>query len=334
MIGYYIHHHGQGHRTRAQSICAVLDTPVTALSSAPLPDADCFADVICLARDDDGGPPRNPTANGVLHWAPLLERGLGTRMSQVAGWIESVRPRLMVVDVSVEVTVFVRLLGVPVVVMAMPGIRTDAAHRLGYQLAEHIIAAWPQQMYDPVWLREFAHKTTFVGGISRFDGRERDDTPSPGLPRVLVLSGTGGSDLSMTDIRLCARRHRGYRWQALGVPGTPWVADPWPQLSSADVVVSHAGQNAVADIAAARRPAIIIAQPRPFDEQQATAAALADKGLAVSVPQWPAVTAWPHLIDTAVTLGGHRWPFWQTAGAAARAAAVIDTLAMQFETSR
>ena len=33
MIGYYIHHHGTGHRSRAQSICTHLDAPVTALTS-------------------------------------------------------------------------------------------------------------------------------------------------------------------------------------------------------------------------------------------------------------------------------------------------------------
>jgi UDP-N-acetylglucosamine--N-acetylmuramyl-(pentapeptide) pyrophosphoryl-undecaprenol N-acetylglucosamine transferase len=333
VIGYYIHHHGQGHRTRARSIFSALTTPVTALSSAP-PNADCFADVMCLARDDEGDPPRNPTANGALHWAPALDGGLRSRMSSLASWVDAVQPSLLVVDVSVEVAVFARLLGVPVVVMAMPGIRTDPAHRLGYQLAEHIVAAWPQEMYDPMWLRECADKTTFVGGISRFDGRERDDTTHSGRPRVLVLSGSGGTDLTRDDIRLCARRHPEYQWQALGVPGTPWVDDPWPQLSGADVVVSHAGQNAVADIAAARRPAVIIPQPRPFDEQHATATALAEHGLAVSVPRWPTVTAWPHLIETALTLGGHRWGRWHTDGAAARAAAVIDSLAKQSESTR
>ena len=54
-----------------------------------------------------------------------------------------------VIDVSVEVATLLRLLGVPVVVVAMPGERVDAPHTLVYQLADHILAAWPQDLYVP-----------------------------------------------------------------------------------------------------------------------------------------------------------------------------------------
>ncbi len=55
------------------------------------------------------------------------------------------------------------------------------------------------------------------------------------------------------------------------------------------VIVAHCGQNAVAEIAAARRPAILVPQHRPFDEQQAMAEALRHGGLPVDVlDAWPA----------------------------------------------
>ncbi|MHA4849983.1 glycosyltransferase [Rhodococcus sp. MSC1_016] len=327
MIGYYIHHHGHGHRMRASSISAQLQSPVTTLSSAPPPPAGRFADSIALARDDRGSDPVNPTADGALHWAPTHDTGLRTRMARIVSWIDATRPDLVVVDVSVEVAALVRLLGVPVVLIAMPGERTDAPHHLGYQLADHIIAAWPQNLYDPRWLREFAHKTTFVGGISRFEGRAVTAPDRSVQTRILVLSGAGGTSLTMDDIRHCAHEHRNYRWQALGIPGAPWAEDPWPHLCGCDVVVSHAGQNAVADIAVARRPSIIIGQPRPFDEQVETARALGNAGLAVSIPRWPETSKWPQLVDRALALGGDRWVRWQTSGAAARAAAVIDSVA-------
>ena len=70
-------------------------------------------------------------------------------------------------------------------------------------------------------------------------------------------------------------------------PSTRWVEDPWPLLCAADVIVTHAGQNAIADVAAARRPAVVIAQPRPHDEQLSTAQALHAAQLAVVHRGWP-----------------------------------------------
>jgi UDP-N-acetylglucosamine--N-acetylmuramyl-(pentapeptide) pyrophosphoryl-undecaprenol N-acetylglucosamine transferase len=98
-------------------------------------------------------------------------------------------------------------------------------------------------------------------------------------------------------------------------------------LCAADVVVAHAGQNSVADIAAARRPAIVIPQDRPFAEQDATAAVLTRERLAVVEPHWPEPSRWPALIARARHCDGGRWERWQTSGSAARAAAVIEEVA-------
>lgn len=329
MIGYYIHHHGHGHRTRAASICARTSEPVTALCSAPLGRfADVFADVVELPRDDESvDTAEDPTAGGLLHWVPRHDRGLRERMAALASWVATARPRLLVVDVSVEVAVFARLLGVPVVVVAMPGERTDTPHRLGYRAAEHIVAPWPREVYEPAYLRPYAEKTTYVGGISRFDGRPVAGPAPGGRPRVLVLSGSGGSSLSAERLHELAERHPGYAWDGVGVPGGPWVDDPWSDLSRADVVVGHAGQNSVADIAAARRPAIVVAEPRPYDEQCATADALGRAGLAVTLPAWPHPDDWSKLLRRALRLDPAQWSRWRTEGAAGRAAAVLDEVA-------
>jgi hypothetical protein len=108
----------------------------------------------------------------------------------------------------------------------------------------------------------------------------------------------------------------------LGPPGDHWVDDPWPLLCEADVVVTHAGQNAVADVGAARRPAVIVPQPRPFAEQETTARALEAAGLAVVAHRWPR-SGWPELLDRAVRLGGDGWARWSAPGAADRAAALL-----------
>ncbi|PRC49480.1 hypothetical protein C6A85_74500, partial [Mycobacterium sp. ITM-2017-0098] len=122
-------------------------------------------------RDDVGTSARCPTAHGALHWAPHHDIGLRRRMACIAQWVADVSPAAAVVDVSVEVATFLRLLGVPVIVVAMPGERIDPPHQMVYHLADHIIAAWPQALYQPSWLCPYTDKTSYVGGISRFDGR-------------------------------------------------------------------------------------------------------------------------------------------------------------------
>ena len=280
-----------------------------------------------LPRDDRAPTFSDPSANGTLHWAPVHDSGLRERMGLIAAWVTATKPNVMVVDVSVEVAMLVRLLGVPVVVMAMPGDRFDAAHDLVYQAADHILAAWPRDLYEPPWLQEHSAKTTYVGGISRFDGRARTPRSPDRDPNVLVLSGAGGSTLVSEDVKRCAAAHRQLRWASLGVPGGPWAEDPWPALCTADVVISSAGQSSVADIAAAGRPAIIIPAGRPFAEQHATASALERGGTALVQHRWPALEDWPLLIERAQAFGPEVWERWQTRGAAARAAALIERVA-------
>jgi hypothetical protein len=324
VIGYYVHHQGDGHVTRAAAIADRLgDEPVTGLSSRPRP-CGWRGPWLQLARDDDPAEGLDPTAGGALHWAPSGHPGLRERMAQIAAWIATHTPRLMVVDVSVEVTVLVRAMGVRTVVMGMPGAREDRAHQLAYRLADAIIAPWPA--WAPVLggAAPWQAKLHPVGAISRFDGRPpaRDRTAT-GRPRVLVLSGRGGTELTLERLAAAQRATPEWDWTTLGPPTTRWVEDPWPLLCDADVVVTHAGQNAIADVAAARRPAVVIAQPRPHDEQVATAQALRRARLAVVRAGWPAPQDWNAVLAAAVRLGGSGWERWSSGTGAERAAAVL-----------
>ena len=143
MIGYYVHHVGHGHLRNALCIAAAVEHEVTGLSSLPRPP-EWPGEWIELDRDDRAATVRNPDAHGRFHWAPLHDAGLSSRMARLAGWIDAAHPAALVVDVSVEVAAFGRLMGIPAVVMALPGNRADPAHRLGYSVADAVIAAWPR----------------------------------------------------------------------------------------------------------------------------------------------------------------------------------------------
>ncbi|GAA3223429.1 hypothetical protein GCM10017691_10420 [Pseudonocardia petroleophila] len=325
MIAYYVHHQGSGHVRRAAAIAAATRTPVVGLSSRPRPDG--WAGEWVELPDDAGGAVEDVTAGGVLHWAPRRHPGLRMRMRAVSEVVA--RARLVVVDVSVEVSLLARLHGVPVVVLAQPGERTDRAHRLAYDLADRLLAPWPERPSDG-WPAAWTAKTVHLGALSRFDGHP---VPPPGDPRrVLVLWGSGGLDVSAADLAAAAAATPDRHWVVAGPPGSAgppnltwlgWVDDVWAELSGAGVVVTHAGQNALAEVAAARRPAVVVPQRRPHGEQEATGRALARAGVAVTA--WPDPAQWPALLDRAGD--GSAWTGWSTGDGAARAAAVLDELA-------
>jgi UDP-N-acetylglucosamine:LPS N-acetylglucosamine transferase len=98
-------------------------------------------------------------------------------------------------------------------------------------------------------------------------------------------------------------------------------------LTSSAVVVTHAGQNAVADVAVAERPAVIVPQVRPFAEQSRTADALAGHGVAAVRDEWPTPGSIADALDDALAIGASRWADLRTRGAASRAAEVIAGIA-------
>lgn len=324
VIGYYVHHQGSGHLHRMLSIAAALDLPVTGISSLARP-LEHSGPWLQLPRDDQPRPDGDVTAHGALHWAPLGHNGFRDRMQRIATWVTDVRPRALVVDVSAEVAALGRLLGVPVVVMAMRGDRSDRPHRLAYDVAEALVAPWPAAAPEP-WPREVLSRTAHVGALSRFDGRPVAPA-DPGSRTVLCLWGGGGP---VPSAQLSAAREAtpGWRWVfADGSRDERSGDEVWRLLQEAAVVVCHAGQNAVAEVAAAQRPAVVIAQPRPFDEQQATVAALRTLDLAVALDDWPQPHDWPDLLARATALPAEKWLLWNDGRGAARAAEVLERVA-------
>lgn len=336
-IGWYVHHHGGGHLARLLTVAPHLNAEIHCFSSLAEPEGlPAHCSWTSLDRDDDlvpeGLDPReaDPTAGGLLHWAPIAHPGHRGRLARITASLAERPVDAFVVDVSAEVALLVRLLGVRTVVMTQPGVRDDDPHRLAFRAATTIIAPWPHELLAPAHLADMSAKTVYTGGISRFEGRghalsETDSTRGDSPRNVVLLGGRGGAGVTDDDVAAAAAA-TGWRWHNLGgTRGANWSTDPWTELSTADVVVAWAGQNSVADLAAAKARAIVIPQDRPFDEQRETAHALEHAGLAVTANAWPAASEWPALIERAAHMRPD-WTRWQVTGAAARAAeAIADT---------
>ncbi|MDQ2755451.1 MAG: hypothetical protein M3Y71_02640 [Actinomycetota bacterium] len=326
-VGWYAHHCGAGHVTRAGLVAGTMRAPVTILSTAPRPEhwpADRW-----VALPDDAGPGGDDhTAGGLLHWAPTLHDGYRERMGVIAQWVGRHRPALLVVDVSVEVTLLARLLGVPTAVTLMAGDRTDRAHRAGYDAASALVAAWPALAGEaPVagFREEWRAKTTYAGALSRFD--HLPPRPPPGTRHAVVLWGADRSEA--VGARLDAAQQATPRWRWSSCEGLSG-AEVWARLQTADVVVTHAGQNALAEVAAAGRPALVLPQPRPHGEQQHLARALADLGIVDVVPDWPAPSQWEGLLESRRSAGPPAWARWNDGRGARRLADHLDALATRW----
>ncbi|KAA0960354.1 hypothetical protein FQ142_16155 [Microbacterium sp. ANT_H45B] len=337
MIGWYVHHHGWGHVTRMQAIRPhLVDDEVTVFSSLPRPDT-LDERTTWVRLPSDSGPVTasdgvrreahelgDVTAGGALHWAPIAHPGHQQRLAIIAEWIARTPVSAFVVDVSVEVTAFVRLLGVPTVVFAQPGDRTDSPHRLGYDVADRIVAPWADGTIDARELDDRDEHVRRVGAISRYDGRDRTGGHDDDARRVLFLSRTLDPARLAETIRLLSAR--GWIVETAGAGDDDRVDDVWPLLCRATVVVSAAGQNGVADLAAAGARAVVLAQDRPFGEQEHTGRVLQEQGYACTgwADSSPAEVV--ELVERAAA-STPDWGGWGVTGAAARAAAAIEEAA-------
>jgi hypothetical protein len=327
MIGYYVHHVGAGHLNRARAVAERSRVTVTGLSSLAAP-ADWPGPWVRLDRDDLAETPADVTAGGQLHWVPLEDTGLRHRMSAISAWIAAERPRLVVSDVSVEVALLARLHGVPVISVVLPGDRGDPAHRAGFAVSSGLVAAWPRRAVGMVRGLTSAdqRRLQHLGGLSRLP--VAGIRPAAGSARtVLVLSGRGGGHPSRDEVAAAAADAPEWRWRVLGGSGQ-WSDDPSGALAAADVVVLQAGQNAVADVAASRRPAVVVAAERPFGEQVATASVLEGDSWPCRVLATFPSSGWPALLDEVAALDGSTWSAWCDGDAADRFAGYLESFVL------
>ena len=334
-VGFYVHHHGSGHATRCKQLAAALPTgaPYRFFGSDathfPTPWRQHFT-LLPPDVDPSTGPHRrDPStdllADEVLHYAPTDMPGLSQRMATIAEWIAEEQPAYFVVDLSVEIALFVRLCGCPVHLVRLHGRRTDLAHTAAFGLANSTLAPFAPCMEDahtPAWLRQ---KTRYLGTFSRYDDRNepRPQVRStlgygPDRPLVTVVNGSGGDDRDATYWGEVARRHPDHDWLLVGklrneeeppsnLRITGYVADTYPYLRAADYIIGSGGTNTMSEVAAVRGRFISLPEPRPFEEQHCKMQALANLGLTVMLTERPEPQDWTSILARADELDLDGW---------------------------
>lgn len=333
-IGYYVHHHGAGHRARADALARASDWPVVLLGTGigeagvDLPD-----DRPRTGRfDGEDAAHCRPDA---LHYAPVDHEGVRRRVAFIADWIAAEKPALMVVDVSVEVAMLARLASVPTIFVRLNGMRDDPAHLDAFRGASALLAPFSAALEGPAtpdWVRD---KTTYLPGITAAS----DFRPSI-YRRVLVMFGRGGDPGDGKLLARIAAACPHWHWRVIGPATRPalvpanlefagWVDSAEREIAEASLVIGAAGNGVVGAVLAADRPFVCIPEPRPFSEQQATADRLGELDAALVLPSWPSADRWPQVLEAAMALpskarralhdahGVHKAATWLTAHAAA-----------------
>jgi len=324
-IVYYAHHHGSGHRLHAERfarICAergiadvvVCGTRVDGLNGVR---------TVTLPADDRipaGGSPHVEPADSPFHFTPKTP-AVRERMRTFSQLLSETGPALVVVDVSVEIATFAALAGYRVISRRMPGDRSDRAHGIGYDVSERLFAYYPREVESDSFADAHAGKTTWLGMPEPARAGGDDAARAGGFNRalpdafdersVVVLVGTGGDGLPLDELIRAAAATPDREWFACGdvdasgsrLPSNlhllGHVASPEPLLRGAGVIVAGAGHNTVADIAAAKRPAVIIPEERPFGEQRHFADAIARVAGVPVANSWESVRDWDALLQQA-----------------------------------
>lgn len=304
-IGYYVHHHGDGHRQRALAIAEAGDGRITLLGTGlqgrtrgiahvDLPD-DRLSTGAFEGRDHGERP-------SPLHYAPIDHEGVRQRVAAICQWIADVRPGLLVVDVSVEVAMLARLASVPTVYVRLSGRRIDRPHLDAFRGAAALLAPFHSDLDDERTPRAIRARTFYAPQIV-------SPLPAKADKRDIVLGvvGRGGGVMDGERWAAAARATPDRSWLVIGPATIPsrmppnlefrgWVDDADQMIASAAIVVGAAGDGLVSTVLAHRRPFLCIPEDRPFGEQVAKARRLADLGAAIVPPAWPKAEQWASLL--------------------------------------
>lgn len=303
-LGYYVHHDGSGHMARSLSIISHISTPVVLFSTLkptePLPRHVTYIYLPDDAVKDYIQPAESPFL--YTPYSPIILE----RYNILLAAIQKYKIEAMFVDVSPEIVLFSKLLGLRVGTTLMHGRRNDKAHSLAYDAADLLLSHNAKQFDTPI---NYHTQTpiTYTGGISRLSKRSSHLNPS--VQNILVVTSRATSSLKADKIIKTAERFRRLTWNVVGAIDAPHHTPPNITFhgvvdnvisfyDKADIVIGSGGNNTIMEIASQRKPFICIPDTKPYAEQSEAAQALVRLNAAIVETEWPSDDRLTRILDT------------------------------------
>jgi UDP-N-acetylglucosamine:LPS N-acetylglucosamine transferase len=218
--------------------------------------------------------------------------------------IERYRPKALYCDGVPELAIMARGMGVPVVLVHLPGnIMNDPTQVFAHELADHIIAHFPSSLEQANY--QFASKTYYSGYMSKYAALSLKRSNKKDLNNVTVLLGYDNYDVSVlknitkdqnTQFTIIGNK------QDYDLDKNCVMLGPVKDVSEAiigEVVISAAGQNTIAELLSLGKRLILLPEPRPYDEQTVHANVLATHKVALLAQETFSGEQWENVIQKA-----------------------------------
>ncbi|RYG03334.1 MAG: hypothetical protein EOO02_08660 [Chitinophagaceae bacterium] len=226
------------------------------------------------------------------------------RAKALAEAIERYSPKALYCDGVPELAIMCRGMGVPIVLVRLPGnLMKDPTQVFAYQLADQIIAHFPSCLEQANY--GFAYKTFYSGYMSKYSGQELKPLTSSATNNITVLSGYDNYDHSVLKN---ITKDQNTRFTIIGnkqdydLDKNCTQLGPVPDIREAiagELVISAAGQNSVAELLSLGKRLILLPEPRPYDEQAVHAELLADLNVVLLASHSMSAVQWQELLEKA-----------------------------------
>ena len=309
-IFYFVHAHGNGHRATFNLLYPALSVYFKVIAITTNTKMTGYLnhkyDVQVLEL-----PPKYPsgyeipehTFSKAFEVTPY-EIEPAVRAKVLAAAIEEYGPKAFYCDGVPELAIMVRGMGVPVVLVHLPGnCMNDPTQVFAHELADHIVAHFPASLEQADY--QFASKTYYSGYMSKYADHIFKQKGSPDNCNVTVLLGydnydqsvleniTEDQNIQFTIIGNKQEYHLGRNCTQLGR-----VTDIQKSIVG-DVVISAAGQNTIAELLSLGKTLILLPETRPYDEQAVHANILASQNVVLLAEETFNAEQWQNVLQKA-----------------------------------